>query len=70
MGDENLNHAIMNDDMYFAGLTVEGAIAVIKDIPLCISNESCNICGDSGPTHCTDEANCLNIPLAAEKKHL
>lgn len=32
-----------------------------------IFNQSCNICGISGPTHCTDQANCLNVSLAAEQ---
>lgn len=28
----------------------------------------CKICGISGPTKCTEQANCLNVSLEAERK--
>lgn len=28
----------------------------------------CTICGLSGPTKCTEQANCLNVTMEAEEK--
>jgi len=38
-----------------------GEFEEMKDIQ--IESDFCAICGDYGPTKCTPQANCLNIPL-------
>ena len=42
-------------------LFVCGEFEKMEDIEL--ESQFCAICGDNGPTKCTPQANCLNVPL-------